>query len=141
MNVRSEKAGENDEGRDPENSTLADPQEGRIRPGGVLTQRALLIALSENLFGRSFVLDKNRSTIGRSADCDIVLEDPLVSREHCMIDSDGEGGYFLEDLGSKNATILNRKTLSRRGQLFYGDRIVVGSTVLRFFLEERVERR
>jgi pSer/pThr/pTyr-binding forkhead associated (FHA) protein len=127
--------------QDPKVSTIVDPEDGKVRPGGLLGSRALLVVLSENLFGRSFVLSKGRSVLGRSSGCDIVLEDPLVSREHCLIESDGEGGYQLEDLGSKNATILNRKTLTRRAPLFYGDRIVLGGTVLRFFLEERVERK
>ena len=131
----------NQDVRSPQPSTISGPEEGRIRPGGVLTNRGILVVLSENLFGESFVLSKERSMLGRSTGCDIRIEDPLVSREHCVIESDGEGGYFLEDLGSKNATVLNRKTLTRRAALSYGDRIVVGGTVLRFFLEERVERK
>ena len=129
------------EDRDPQASTIFNPEEGRIRPGGLLAERGLLVVLSENLFGQSFVLSEGRNVIGRSSGCDIVVQDPLVSREHCVIDSDGEGGYYLEDLGSKNATVLNRKALSRRAVLSYGDRIVVGATVLRFFLEERIERK
>ncbi|MBN1834927.1 MAG: FHA domain-containing protein [Spirochaetales bacterium] len=122
-------------------STIINPEDGKIRPGGVLANRGLLVVLSESQFGSSFVLTKGRSVIGRSGSCDIVLEDPLISREHCVIESDGDGGYWLEDLGSKNATVLNRKAVSRRAALCYGDRIVVGDTVLRFFLEERVERK
>ena len=134
------------EGLDPDagesrHSTIINPEEGRIRPAGVLTKRALLLVLSENLFGTTFVLDKRRIVVGRSSGCDIVLNDPLVSREHCVIESDGEGNHYLEDLGSKNATVLNRKNLTRRSQLFYGDRIVLGNTVLRFLLEERIERK
>ena len=127
--------------RNRQESTIVDPEEGRIRSGGQLTERGLLLVVSENLFGTSFVLSKPRSVIGRSSGCDIVVEDPLVSREHCAVESDGQGGYSLEDLGSKNATILNRKALSRRAPLSYGDRIVIGATVLRFFLAERVERK
>jgi pSer/pThr/pTyr-binding forkhead associated (FHA) protein len=127
--------------RESRHSTIINPEDGRIRPAGVLTKRALLLVLSENLFGTTFVLDKSRVVVGRSSGCDIVLNDPLVSREHCAIESVGDGDYFLEDLGSKNATVLNRKNLTRRSQLFYGDRIVLGGTVLRFLLEERIERK
>lgn len=129
------------ETREPQDSTIANPEEGRIRPGGVLGRRALLLALSEPLFGTTFLLDGPRTVIGRSSACTVVLDDPLVSREHCAVELDEEGLYWLEDLGSKNATVLNRKHLARRSQLFYGDRIVLGDTVLRFFLEERVDRK
>jgi pSer/pThr/pTyr-binding forkhead associated (FHA) protein len=126
--------------RDPQDSTIINPNDGKIRPAGVLTNRALLIVLSENLFGKTFVLSRARSLIGRGNSCDIVIEDPLISREHCVIEYD-DGGYYLRDLGSKNGTVLNRKPLSRRAALYYGDRILLGDTILRFLLEERVERK
>lgn len=125
--------------RELEDSTIINPNDGKIRPAGMLTSRALLVVLSENLFGKTFVLSKARSLIGRGNNCDIVVKDPLISREHCLIEYDGS--YFLRDLGSKNGTVLNRKALSRRASLYYGDRIVIGSTILRFLLEERVERK
>ena len=130
----------NSEARDPQASTIFNPEEGRIRPGGLLTERGLLVVLSENLFGETFVLSRSRSLLGRGSGCEIVIEDPLISREHCVIGYD-DGGYFLEDLGSKNGTILNRKALSRKAALHYGDRIVVGGTILRFLLEERIDRK
>jgi pSer/pThr/pTyr-binding forkhead associated (FHA) protein len=124
-----------------EDSTLLGPGEGKISASGLLSKRALLVVLSENLFGAAFVLDKSRNKIGRDDSCDIVLKDPLVSREHCLIEADEEGSYFVTDLGSKNSTFLNRKAVSRRLQLFYGDRLLLGDTILRFFLEERVTRK
>ena len=127
--------------RNSQPSTLSGPEEGRIRPGGVLTNRGILVVLSENLFGQTFVLSESRSLLGRGSGCQIVIEDPLISREHCVIGCDDSGGYFLEDLGSKNGTVLNRKTLSRKAALHYGDRIVVGGTILRFLLEERIDRK
>jgi pSer/pThr/pTyr-binding forkhead associated (FHA) protein len=125
----------------PQDSTIINPEEGKVRSSGALGRRALLLTLSESQFGTTFVLDGARVRVGRSSGCDVVLDDPLVSREHCVIERDEEGLYWLEDLGSKNATVLNRKSLTRRAQLFYGDRLVLGNTVLRFFLEERVDRR
>ena len=138
--MSSQDAERSEEARDPRSSTIINPEEGRIRPAGLLTGRGLLVVLSENLFGQSFVLSETRNVIGRSGGCDIVIDDPLVSREHCVVEAEGEA-YYLEDLGSKNTTVLNRKAISRRAALSYGDRIVVGATVLRFLLEERVERR
>ena len=127
--------------RDGKASTIINPDYRKIRTAGLLGQRALLVVLSENLFGQTFVLSESRSLLGRGSGCQIVIEDPLISREHCVIGCDDSGGYFLEDLGSKNGTVLNRKTLSRKAALHYGDRIVVGGTILRFLLEERIDRK
>ena len=41
---------------EPQDGTIVNPEEGRIRPGGVLGRRALLLALSEPLFGTTFLL-------------------------------------------------------------------------------------
>ncbi|MBN2551312.1 MAG: FHA domain-containing protein [Spirochaetales bacterium] len=127
--------------RDSKASTIINPDYRKVRPAGLLGQRALLVVLSENLFGQAFVLSEARSLLGRGSGCQIMIEDPLISREHCVIGYDDRGCYFLEDLGSKNGTVLNRKTLSRKAALHYGDRIVVGDTILRFLLEERIDRK
>jgi len=66
--------------------------------------------------------------VGRGADCGLRLADPFVSRAHFRIEHDeGEGGYVLIDLGSRNPTEVNgtpRKTRLLR----HGDLISVGST-------------
>jgi GAF domain-containing protein len=45
-------------------------------------------------------------TVGRDSECDLVLEDPRVSKLHARVQWDGEG-WRLEDLGSKNGTSVN----------------------------------
>ncbi|HWO94104.1 MAG TPA: FHA domain-containing protein [Dehalococcoidia bacterium] len=45
-------------------------------------------------------------TIGRSPECDIVLEDLRVSRRHARLTRDGEA-FIIEDLGSANGTWLD----------------------------------
>ncbi|MDB4740539.1 FHA domain-containing protein, partial [Akkermansiaceae bacterium] len=47
-----------------------------------------------------FKLDRNKVTIGRSADNDIVIDDTSVSSTHCTMDR-VDGGYILRD---KNST-------------------------------------
>ena len=77
-------------------------------------------------------------TVGRNKDCDISLNDPLISSEHCRIEIHEDDKFYIEDIGSTNATFLNRKKLKKKVHLLYGDRIVIGNTILRFFLEEEV---
>jgi two-component system response regulator GlrR len=46
--------------------------------------------------------------VGTSPECDLVLDDPHVSRRHCVITlgEDGDGGVLLRDLHSKNGTLV-----------------------------------
>lgn len=69
------------------------------------------------------------TTIGRSAACQITIDDPLVSREHARIRLDGERAV-LEDLGSRNGVAVNGKLLKGSIELTDGDRIRVGSQEL-----------
>ena len=44
--------------------------------------------------------------IGRGSDCDLVLDEPEMSRRHAVIENSGDGMY-LRDLGSANGTFVN----------------------------------
>ncbi|MCX8064425.1 MAG: SpoIIE family protein phosphatase [Candidatus Hydrogenedentes bacterium] len=72
--------------------------------------------------------------IGRTRECNLVLEDPAVSRRHFEI-VPRENGIYLKDLGSTNGTYVNGHRLSE-GLLRPGDCIQVGRTVLKFEVEE-----
>jgi two-component system response regulator AtoC len=69
------------------------------------------------------VPDKDRVTLGRGLECDIVLPDPSVSRVHATIA--GTSARYVEDAGSHNGTFL----LGRR--LAAGERapLLVGATI------------
>jgi pSer/pThr/pTyr-binding forkhead associated (FHA) protein len=47
----------------------------------------------------------------------------------------------VQDLNSTNSTYLNAAVVKSRTQLHYGDRILLGSTILRFFLEEDIGKK
>jgi pSer/pThr/pTyr-binding forkhead associated (FHA) protein len=49
----------------------------------------------------------SRFTIGRGEDCDLVLEDPKVSRHHAAIGPGAGPARFVYDLGSANGTLVN----------------------------------
>jgi pSer/pThr/pTyr-binding forkhead associated (FHA) protein len=124
-----------------ENETTVFLEKRKLKGAGRLKNRGLLVVVSENFFGKSFVVKESMTIIGRRAKCDIQIGDPLVSKVHCVVTADNEGNFFIEDLDSKNSTFLNRKAVKKKSQVFYGDRIVIGNTILRFFLEEKVEAR
>jgi hypothetical protein len=80
--------------------------------------------------GRDVSLDRGVTVIGRSSGCDIVLDDPNVSRRHAEIRRIGEG-YSLVDLGSTNGTEVNGQRVGETS-LMNGDVIGVGTTRLTF---------
>jgi phosphoserine phosphatase len=78
----------------------------------------------------SRALDKDRITIGRSADNDISVPNNSVSRRHACILRDGDS-WRIEDAGSRNGTRLNDTELPDR-PLRNGDVIYLGRTRLAF---------
>ena len=124
------------------NDSTIEQEDGRkYKSAGLLVKKGLLLVLSDNFFGTSFVIDKNETLIGRGNECDIRIADQLISKIHSKISVDEEGLFFIEDLGPKNPTHVNKRELKKKRQLLYGDRIVMGDTILRFFLEEKLEKK
>ena len=113
----------------------------KFKYSAALGKKALLVILSRAGFGTAFVIDQPVLVLGRQKDCDCVIDDPLLSRHHCRVRIDEKGDYWLEDLSSTNSTFLNSRKLQEEGRLQYGDRILIGNTILRFYLEEEKEAR
>ena len=113
----------------------------KFKYSATLGKKALLIILSRADFGTAFVIDQPALVLGRQKDCDCVIDDALLSRHHCRVTADESGDYWLEDLDSTNSTYLNARKLQEKTRLQYGDRIRIGDTILRFYLEEEKEAR
>lgn len=47
------------------------------------------------------------SVIGRDKNCDISIQDPVLSRNHGILMRDTKGNWTYRDLGSKNGTLIN----------------------------------
>lgn len=60
------------------------------------------------------------SMIGRSAECQVLMPDPRVSRRHAMIRKQ-DGGFHLFDLGSFNGSYLNGVRVTAARKLESGD--------------------
>jgi len=80
--------------------------------------------------GDFFVITKKRF-IGRDSGNDIVLNDPLVSRKHAVIEIVNDEAY-LKDLSSTNCTYINGNPLKEgdRIKLLAGDIIKIGKAEL-----------
>jgi pSer/pThr/pTyr-binding forkhead associated (FHA) protein len=61
-----------------------------------------------------YPLNKPTISIGRSADNDIIIDDPHVSRYHAKL-SYKNGHFEIVDLGSTSGTYLNGKQIKKRG--------------------------
>lgn len=67
------------------------------------------------------------NSIGRSKGSDICVNDPTVSRDHCVLLRRQEG-WLISDIGSKGGTYVNGKKVRNRTQVLIDDEISVGST-------------
>ena len=92
---------------------------------------ALVVRSGGGRAGETFLLDRNRITIGRSPDCDIFLDDVTVSRRHAVVTNERAEQIEIEDLGSLNGTFLNRKRIER-ADLTDGDELQIGKYKLSF---------
>ena len=82
-----------------------------------------------------FELTKDRLTIGRSAESDLVLPNSGVSRHHATIVRDG-AHFFIEDNKSSNGVFLNKDRVER-AQLNFWDEIQIYNFVLKFMAVPR----
>ena len=92
-------------------------------------QTALLV-----LGGKRMVVGPAGATLGRSRKCDIVVDDPNVSREHAEVRPRG-GSWVLRDLGSTNGSSINGRRTDGAEVLKPGDEIELGTSTMTFELE------
>jgi hypothetical protein len=91
---------------------------------------ALVVRSGGGRAGEHFIPQGDRTTIGRSPDCDIFLDDVTVSRQHAVLHRSGDG-FAIEDQGSLNGTFVNRRRIER-SDLSDGDELQVGKYRLTF---------
>jgi hypothetical protein len=99
------------------------------RSGSRRPTRALLV-----LSGRRMLVPPRGAAIGRSRDCDIVLDDAGVSRHHAELRPLDSSVWTIEDLGSTNGVRVNGQTIAGAHELRTGDSIGMGSTEMVFEL-------
>ena len=92
---------------------------------------ALVVRSGGGRAGEHFALQGERTTVGRSPDCDIFLDDVTVSRQHAVLSSRGDS-FVIEDQGSLNGTFVNRHRVES-AELEDGDELQIGKYRLVFF--------
>lgn len=96
---------------------------GEVPPGGAI------LVLSGFYAGLEIPIDRDWLVVGRGRGADVILAEPTISRAHAAIGCDGEG-FFVQDLGSTNGTLLNG-VRTQRTLLADGDQIQMGKLQLR----------
>lgn len=92
--------------------------------------RAAQLRIHEDQAVRAVPVDRELMTIGRLAECEVVVNDAGASRRHAQIRT-VDGVSTITDLGSTNGTKVNGKEV-QAARLADGDRITVGSTQIEF---------
>jgi hypothetical protein len=95
-----------------------------------VTGPALVVRSGGGRTGETFTPQGERTTIGRSPDCGIFLDDVTVSRKHAVL-VERDGHWLVEDQGSLNGTFVNRKRVES-AELTDGDELQIGKYRLTF---------
>ena len=90
-----------------------------------------LIVSVEGVEIKQLRLREGRTTLGRSPENDIVLENMVVSGHHCEFELRGQAEVYIEDLSSTNGTYVDGK-LVKRQRLNDGDVIEIGNFRIQF---------
>ena len=107
---------------------------GEILPDGKTITLTVVDGKSQ---GQSFTFDRPRIIIGRLG-ADFAIEDPEISRWHCVIEVRGNE-IRLRDLDSRNGTFVNGREITEAQALQSYDQIRVGNTELVFVAAQRAE--
>ena len=89
----------------------------------------------DSVVKKKFEIGARPVTIGRHPDCDVVIEDVSVSRQHAHIIR-VNGDYYVEDLQSRNGTQVNSSDIQRRTRLFDGSEIKICDVLFTFQVGE-----
>ena len=84
---------------------------------------------------RKISVDRPEMVIGRHPECEIVIDEGAVSRRHARLFEEG-GHYCVEDLQSRNGTLVNRRQIHQPIRLFDGDLISICEREFTFHIDE-----
>jgi len=87
-----------------------------------------LVILSGPLQGQQVNVGPAPMTLGRAAECELVIPDPELAGRHAELEQRGTG-LFIRDLGTMHRLLVNRREV-RETQLKHGDLVELGRTRL-----------
>jgi pSer/pThr/pTyr-binding forkhead associated (FHA) protein len=81
------------------------------------------------------VLEGPVAVIGRSRECDCVIEDQNISRRHAELRRNSSGDWTVSDLGSTNGIKVNDRRVES-ARLSPGDEVTLGTSTFVFDIEQ-----
>lgn len=85
--------------------------------------------------GRRYPLEEGSAVVGRAPGSNILLDDQSVSRRHCEVQRAGDQ-LTIQDLGSKNGTLVNQALAGESVRVGHGDLLQIGIYTLRVISRE-----
>jgi pSer/pThr/pTyr-binding forkhead associated (FHA) protein len=92
---------------------------------------ALVVRSGGGRAGETFHPQGDRTTIGRSPECGIFLDDVTVSRRHAVLVEE-DGAFVIQDQESLNGTFVNKRRIEEPTRLDDGDEVQIGKYRLTF---------
>ena len=119
-------------------SSLADADKSAIEAvlNGAPDKAMVIVHRGANK-GSRYLISEERTSIGRSPESEIFLDDVTVSRSHAVIERNGSA-FALNDLGSLNGTYINNQSL-KTSPLTSGDEIQIGKFHLIFISARNIK--
>lgn len=102
----------------------------RSKPGERLVSTRAIVSVGE----RRYVLDGPTAVLGRSQECDCVIDNQDVSRRHAELRRGSNGDWQIVDLRSTNGIKVNDRRVDS-ARLSPGDRVTLGTAELVFDTE------
>jgi len=94
-------------------------------------QYGTLLIQNGEMMGKTVLLDRPMLILGRGIECSIVMNDVSISRQHVQFSRQPSGDY-VQDLTSRNGTLVNNEALPGPRLLRTGDSICLGTIILTY---------
>jgi hypothetical protein len=101
------------------------------RPQARLVDTKAIVALDD----RRYVLEGPTATLGRSKECECVINDANISRRHAQLRRNSGGDWQVVDMGSTNGIKVNGRRVDS-SRLSPGDEVTLGTTTFTFDIEQ-----
>jgi len=100
-----------------------------------MDRQPVLVSVDGPLKGARYPVDGEGISLGRDAECEVVINDPNVSRIHARLIL-RNAAIWVQDQGSRNGVFVNDDRVVRHRQLSPGDAMVIGEHRFTLELEE-----
>jgi len=95
--------------------------------------KPILTVIEGKYTNQYWVIDQPEMVLGRDDECDIVLPERQISRQHIRV-TRVENQFFIEDLESRNGTWINGQRIQGKQELFDGDEVHVALAIRMRFI-------